>query len=88
MKLLAPAFGLILLLAAGYGGFLYGQNQSFDQGVRTGQFATIVQVVDQALSAPCQTINLYNKSDEANPKEVSLINITCEGLSLPDINEI
>jgi len=90
MKAIAPIIGILLLAIAAFGGYLYGQNKSeanFDQGVLTGQFATIVQVVNQALEAPCQTINLYNKSDEANPKEVNLINITCEGLNLPDINE-
>ena len=91
MKALTPIIGILLIAAAAFGGYQYGTNQagqkSFDQGVQTGQLATIIQIVDQAIAAPCQTINLFNRTDEANPKEVDLINITCEGLNLPSLDE-
>lgn len=62
-------------------------NAAFDQGVAIGQQATVVQLIEQSLENPCQTINLYNRADTENPREVNLINIQCEGLNLPDIEE-
>jgi len=92
MKAIAPIAGLILIVASAFGGYQYSQSQfqpgspAFDQAAKTGQILTIVQVVDQAIANPCRAINLFNKADENNPKEVNLINVTCEGLNLPDIN--
>lgn len=96
MKFLVPIFGLILIVAAFGGGYYTGNsnsvaaepgNPAFDQGVKTGQLATVVQLINQSTADPCRTINLFNKSNPDNQQEVNLINITCEGLNLPDINE-
>ena len=90
MKKLMPVLGILLLALAAFGGYQYGTSQAesaFDNGVQTGQLATIIQVVDQAVAAPCQTINLFNNTDENNKKSVDLINVTCEGLNLPSIDE-
>ena len=96
MKFIAPVLGLLLVIAAFGGGYYIADsnataaepgNPAFDQGVRTGQLATVVQLINQSTADPCRTINLFNRSDENNQQEVNLINITCEGLNLPDINE-
>ena len=91
MKVLMPVIGILLLAGTAFGGYQYGQTKAdesvFNNGVQTGQLATIIQVVDQAIATPCQTINLYNNTDENNKKVVDLINITCEGLNLPSIDE-
>ena len=96
MKILAPVFGLILIAATFGAGYYTGNsnsaaaepgNPTFDKGVKTGQLATVVQLINQSTTAPCQTINLFNKSNPENQQEVNLINITCEGLNLPDINQ-
>lgn len=62
-------------------------NPEFEKAVKTGQLATIVQIIEQSLSNPCQTINLYNNADPESPREVNLINIECEGLNFPDPEE-
>lgn len=56
----------------------------FEKAVKTGQLATIIQIIEQSMSNPCQTINLYNNADAESPREVNLINIECEGLNFPD----
>lgn len=90
-----PVIGLIGAVALFVGGYFFGAgNASFEPGdpdlekaVKTGQLATIIQVIEQSIAAPCQTINLFNNADPNNPREVNLINIQCEGLGLPDIED-
>lgn len=50
-----------------------------------GQAQAIATIIDRSIAEPCQPINLYNNVDEANKKEVNLINVACESLNLPDI---
>lgn len=52
---------------------------------QVGQAQAIAEIIDRSMAEPCQPINLFNKQDEKNPKEVNLINIACESLDLPDI---
>ncbi len=95
MKALAPVVGVLLLAAAAFGGYSFGKKDAtitpdspaYQEALKVGQLATVVEIIERGLTNPCQTIYLYNKSDEANPREVNLINVTCEGLNLPDINE-
>ncbi|NCP67759.1 hypothetical protein GW777_05980 [Candidatus Peregrinibacteria bacterium] len=59
--------------------------QQMAQAAQIGQAQAIAQIIDRAMAEPCQPINLFNNLDEANKKEVNLINVACESLDLPEI---
>lgn len=58
-----------------------------EQAAQIGQAQAIAQIIERAMTEPCQPINLFNNIDENNKKEVNLINIACESLDIPQIPE-
>ena len=59
--------------------------QQLNAATQIGQAQAIAEIIERSLAQPCQPVNLFNNIDENNRKEVNLINITCEGLGLPDL---
>jgi hypothetical protein len=87
LKLSALLLTTVVLAACGTDGAPdeAEMQQQMAQAAQIGQAQAIAQIIDRAMTEPCQPINLFNNLDEANLKEVNLINVACESLDLPAI---
>lgn len=78
----------IALVGCGTGGSTPSAEEreaEIQQALQAGSAIAISQIIEQAVKAPCETVYLFNRSDEENPLEVNLINVACEELDLPEI---
>jgi len=85
IKILALLLATVTLAACGGDDASEEEMQQLAQAAQIGQAQAIAQIIDRAMTEPCQPVNLFNNLDENNKKEVNLINVACESLDLPEI---
>ena len=72
------------LTLAGCGESDAEKQAEIQKALQAGSAITISQIIQQANEKPCESIYLFNHADPENKQDVSLLNVKCDQVDIPE----